>query len=580
MKRRSLAPFRGWPAAACLPVAGALLAGLLATGCAPGALTPGAPQQRSSASAGTSYPDGPALAPSSPPPVTLAGYDAQKLRWRPCDHGFQCARLLVPFDYRRPGWRRFSLPVTRLPAISPQTRIGSLVVNPGGPGASGVQYALQARSEVSAAVRARFDVVGFDPRGVGGSIPAVSCLTDAQLDHYLATSDTPGKTAQLAPVVAESKLFVRGCQEHSAALLPYVGTANAARDMDVLRAALGDAKLSHLGKSYGTYLGTWYAQLFPGHVRALVLDGAVNPGESAFSMNLAQARGFQVALRSFIADCLRQSACPFARGESVTAAVGRVQAMLDRAARKPLPTQIAGQPGDSALLLNGITSALYSTSFWPYLREGLTAAFAGNGTMLVALGDALVERAASGRYSNLVEAETAVDCVDRSWPRSLPAWQAAATKAARAAPQFGEAIMWGSLACASWPVHADPSVRLQGEGAPPILVEGTTRDPATPYRWAKALAGDLKSGVLLGWNGDGHTAYMRGSSCLDSAVDKYLINLAVPHHGSVCPSRLAQASPAGQPDASRPARPVDSWRCRPTAGGIAALAQSVRATHS
>jgi pimeloyl-ACP methyl ester carboxylesterase len=522
-------------AVACLPVAGALLVGVLAAGCSAEAPVPGAPQQGSSTPTGISYPDGPPLGPAGPPPVTLAGYDAQKLRWRPCDHGFRCARLLVPVDYRRPGWRRFSLPVIRLPATSPRTRIGSLVVNPGGPGGSGVQYALQARSQVSAAVRARFDVVGFDPRGVGGSIPAVSCLTDAQLDRYFATSDTPGKTAQVAPVVSESKLFARGCQEHSRALLPYVGTANAARDMDVLRAALGDAKLTYLGKSYGTYLGTWYAQLFPQHVRALVLDGAVDPEESGFSMNRAQALGFQVALRSFVADCLRQSACSFPRGESVTAAIGRVQAMLDQAARKPLRSQIAGQPGDSALLLNGIAGALYSTSFWPYLREGLTAAFEGNGTVLVALGDLLVERDSSGHYSNLVEAETAVDCVDRPWPRALPAWQTAAEQAARAAPQFGAAIMWGSLACAYWPVRAAPPTRLQGNGAPPILVVGTTRDPATPFRWARALAGDLKSGVLLGWNGDGHTAYMRGGSCVDSAVDKYLISLVVPRNGTVCP---------------------------------------------
>jgi pimeloyl-ACP methyl ester carboxylesterase len=162
--------------------------------------------------------------------------------------------------------------------------------------------------------------------------------------------------------------------------VPGVGTANAARDMDVLRAALGDAKLTYLGKSYGTYLGSWYAQLFPGHVRALVLDGAVNPREPALSMNLAQARGFQVALRSFIADCLRRSACPFPGGESVTAAIARVQAMLDQAARKPLRSQIAGQPGDSALLLNGLAGSLYSTSFWPYLREGLKAALARPGT--------------------------------------------------------------------------------------------------------------------------------------------------------------------------------------------------------
>jgi pimeloyl-ACP methyl ester carboxylesterase len=541
VRRRSLVPLRRRPAAACapaatcLPVAGALLAGLLATGCSAGAPADGTPQQGSNTATGIAYPDGPPIGPAGAPPTTLSGYNAQKLRWRSCDHGFQCARLLVPFDYQRPGGRRFSLPVIRLPATSPRTRIGSLVVNPGGPGVSGVQYALQARSQVSAAVRARFDVVGFDPRGVGGSIPAVSCLTDAQLDRYFATSDTPGNTQQLASVVSEGKLFARGCQEHSGSLLPYVRTANAARDMDVLRVALGDAKLTYLGKSYGTYLGTWYAQLFPAHVRALVLDGAVDPGESGFSLSLAQARGFQVALRSFIADCLRRSACPFPRGESVTAAIGRIQAMLDQAARKPLRSQIAGQPGDSALLLNGVAAALYSTSFWPYLREGLTAAFKGNGTLLVALSDLLVQRDRSGRYSNLVEAELAVDCVDRPWPRALPAWQAAAAQAARAAPQFGAAIMWGGLPCAYWPARAAPPVRLQGKGAPPILVVGTTRDPATPFRWARALAMDLKSGVLLGWNGDGHTAYLQGSSCVDSAVDKYLISLVVPRNGTVCP---------------------------------------------
>jgi pimeloyl-ACP methyl ester carboxylesterase len=172
----------------------------------------------------------------------------------------------------------FLAAVIRLPATSPAGRIEWLVGNPGGPGGPGLQYALLARSQVSPAARARFDVVGFDPRGVGGSIPAVSCLTDAQLDRYFTTSDTPGNTAQLAPVVSESKLFARGCQEHSGALLPYVGTVNAARDMDVLRAALGDDKLTYIGKSYGTYLGTWYAQLFPAHVRALVLDGAGSPG--------------------------------------------------------------------------------------------------------------------------------------------------------------------------------------------------------------------------------------------------------------------------------------------------------------
>ncbi|MGH3236619.1 MAG: alpha/beta fold hydrolase, partial [Streptosporangiaceae bacterium] len=210
-------------------------------------------------------------------PSTLAGYYAQRLDWRPCDNGFECARLLVPFDYARPGGRQFSLPVIKLPAAEPSRRIGALVVNPGGPGGSGVQYARGARGEFPSAVLARFDIVGFDPRGVAASEPALTCMTGPQLDTYLATDDMPANAAQLAEIVAQSKLYAARCAQNSAALLPYVGTQNAARDMDVLRAALGESRLSYLGKSYGTYLGAWYAQLFPHRVRALVLDGAVDP---------------------------------------------------------------------------------------------------------------------------------------------------------------------------------------------------------------------------------------------------------------------------------------------------------------
>jgi pimeloyl-ACP methyl ester carboxylesterase len=524
MRPRTL-PFARRPVTAV-----AVVLAVLAAGCSAARHQAGASHPPSA----PAYPSGPAVGPAGPPPATLAGYYRQKLRWHLCDHGFQCARLLVPFDYRRPAWRRFSLPVIRLPAADPGQRLGSLVVNPGGPGGSGVAYALQARSQVSAAVRARFDVVGFDPRGVAGSVPAIHCLTGHQLDAYMATNTAPTSAAGQAAVISESKLFVRGCEQHSRALLPYVGTANAARDMDVLRAALGDRKLTYLGKSYGTFLGTWYAQLFPGHVRALVLDGAVDPRESAFGLNVVQAQGFQVALRSFAADCLRRAACPLGRGGTVSAAIGRIQSLLNRAIRKPLSSSISGQPGDSALLLNGIAAALYSKAYWPYLREGLTAAFGGNGTVLVILGDLLVERHRNGQYSNLVEAETAVDCIDRPWPRSLAAWRSAAAGATKAAPTFGESIMWSSLPCAYWPVPPAPSAQLRGAGAPPILVVGTTRDPATPFRWARALAADLRSGVLLGWNGDGHTAYMMGSSCVDTAVDRYLIDLVPPRDGTMC----------------------------------------------
>ena len=483
-----------------------------------------------------SHPAARSTASSSSAPSTLAGYYAQKLRWTPCDSGFQCARLLVPFDYGRPDWKRFSLPVIKLPAADPGERIGSLVVNPGGPGASGVQYALQARSAVSPAVLDRFDVVGFDPRGVGGSQPAVHCMTGPQLDKYYATDDTPDTAGQLAAVVAESRLFARECAENAESLLPYIGTRSAARDLDVLRAALGDPRLTYLGKSYGTYLGAWYAQLFPRHVRALVLDGALDPDATSTDINITQGEGFEVALRSFTANCMRLASCPLGRGSDVSAGIARLQGLLNHANRTPLANDLGdGRPADGALLLEGVAAALYTKAYWPVLRTALQHAFGGDGTVLIELADTLLERNSNGSYTNLADANMAVNCLDRPWPHALSMWRSVAAQAAKAAPQFGGAIVWGSLPCAYWPVKSYPLPKITAVGAPPILVVGTKRDPATPYRWARALARELKSGVLLGWNGDGHTAYRMGSSCVDTIVDDYLIKGAVPRSGTVCP---------------------------------------------
>jgi len=471
---------------------------------------------------------------AAPQPSTLAGYYAQRLDWRPCEGGFECARLVVPFDYARPDWRRFTLPVIKLPASDPARRIGALVINPGGPGGSGVQYALGARSEFPAAVRARFDIVGFDPRGVGGSEPALSCLTGPQLDQYFATDDEPSDAAQFRQVIAQGKLFAAGCARNSAALLPYVGTRNAARDLDVLRAALGESRLSFLGKSYGTYLGAWYAQLFPGRVRALVLDGAVDPDASSLDLDITQAEGFQVAFGSFAAWCLASATCPLGHGGPVSAAA-KVQGLITRADSAPLASRLGdGQVADGAMLLTGVTFALYSRSFWPYLRAALAGAFAGDGTGLVELANALTGRNPDGTYSNLTDAFTAISCLDRPWPRSLAIWQSAAAAAAQGAPLFGAPLVWGNLACAYWPVPSYPQSPIRAAGAPPILVIGTLRDPATPYRWAQALAGDLASGVLLGWNGDGHTAYGEGSACVDTIVNNYLVSLSVPRGGTMC----------------------------------------------
>jgi pimeloyl-ACP methyl ester carboxylesterase len=496
------------------------------------ACTAGSPATSQPAPTASSTPAG--VTPAGPPPVTIAGYYAQRLSWQPCDKYFECARLYVPFDYSRPAGPRFSLPVIKLPAADPASRVGALVINPGGPGGSGVEYALGARSgEFTQEVLNRFDIVGFDPRGVGGSLPAVRCMTGPQLDTYFAVNGDPANAAQLATVISESKLYAAECARNAAALLPYMGTVNAAKDMDVLRAALGENALTYLGKSYGTYLGASYAQQFPSKVRALVLDGAVDPKASGLQLDVTQAAGFESAFGQFAAWCASQQGCPL--GNSASGAVAKVAGLLSAATAHPLTNLLGdGQPANGAMLQTGIAAALYARPEWPLLKSALSGAFGGDGTILVELADSLLERNPNGTYSNLADAELSVDCVDRAWPRTVPAFAAAAAAAAKAAPLFGASNVWGSLPCAYWPVKPD-ELNIRAAGAPPILVVGDLHDPATPYQWAVNLSRDLASGVLLGWNGEGHTSYFQGSSCVDNTVDSYLISLHVPRSGTVCP---------------------------------------------
>lgn len=529
----------------CLVLAVVILVAMTAAGCTSGrAAAPATPPASSSASAPSSLPAPPAA--GSAQPSTLAQYYAQRLSWQPCDKHFECAWLRVPFDYRRPAWRRFALPVVKLPAAQPAKRIGSLVINPGGPGGSGVQYALGAQAgEFTSTVLDRFDIVGFDPRGVGGSQPAVHCMTGPQLDKFFATDAMPANAAQLRALESEGRLYASQCARNSGPLLPYVGTANAAKDMDVLRAALGDSALTYLGKSYGTDLGASYARQFPSRLRALVLDGAVDPSLSGTQLDEAQARGFEAAFGQFAAWCAGQSGCPF--GNNPAAAEPAVAALVRKATAHPLASLLGGdQPADGTMLLTGVASALYLRQLWPTLKDALTEAMtSGDGTVLVELADTLLERKPNGTYSNLTDAENSVDCIDRAWPRSIPAWQQAAATAAKTAPLFGAADVWGSLPCAYWPVP--PSASPIGGGsavgggsagggkpAHPVLVVGDLHDPATPYTWARALSRELQSGVLLGWNGEGHTSYMEGSSCVDNAVDEYLVDLKPPRSGTIC----------------------------------------------
>ncbi|GGP97570.1 alpha/beta hydrolase [Streptosporangium pseudovulgare] len=452
------------------------------------------------------------------------------LAWKDCGDGFECAKLPVPLDYGKPDGERIEISVIRLPATG--RRIGSILINPGGPGASGVEYARSARSVLSGAVRARFDVVGFDPRGVGESSP-VRCLSSGDLDAYTGLDASPDSPAEVAALEGGSRKFAAGCQARSGRLLPHVGTADAARDMDRLRAALGDSRLTYLGKSYGTQLGAVYADLFPARVRALVLDGAVDTSLSPMAMSAAQAQGFEVALDAFLADCLTTDDCPFTG--TAKSARREVADLLRRVDRQPL----ANRNGDDrqvneAWTVLGLITPLYDRQAWPVLRQALNEALKGDGSLLLRMADLLIDRREDG-YSNQTEANMAVNCVDARYPAGPAAFAEAADRAAKKAPLFGRYVTWGSLPCAYWPVKGKTPVRTDAPGAAPIMVVGTERDPATPYEWAKALADELSSGVLVGFDGDGHTAYLTGSSCVDRLVDDYLIDLKVPRDGTRCP---------------------------------------------
>ncbi|GAA3840028.1 alpha/beta hydrolase [Streptomyces chiangmaiensis] len=473
-------------------------------------------------------------------PSALAPYYAQKLTWRSCGvAGFECSTLKTPRDYDEPASGDVKLAVTRKKATGQGKPLGSLLVNPGGPGGSAVGYLQQyAGVGYPAEIRARYDMVAFDPRGVARSEP-VECLDGPHMDAYARTDMTPDDQKETNLLVEAYRLFAEGCGRHSADLLRHVSTVEVARDMDILRAVLGDQKLNYVGASYGTFLGATYAGLFPERVGRLVLDGAMDPSLSALRTNEDQTAGFETAFQSFAKDCVRQPNCPLGGPGTPPAKVGdNLKAFFKKLDASPVPTGDAGgRKLGEALATTGVIAAMYDQAAWPQLRAALTSAMKKkDGAGLLLLSDSYYERGVDGRYSNLMFANAAVNCLDlppafsnpQDVERALPAFE-------KASPVFGEVLAWSSLSCAYWPVRATGQPhRIQAKGAAPIVVVGTTRDPATPYPWAQSLAAQLTSGRLLTYDGDGHTAYGRGSKCIDAAVDAYLLRGTQPEEGKRC----------------------------------------------
>ncbi|MGO4258154.1 alpha/beta hydrolase [Marmoricola sp. RAF53] len=473
--------------------------------------------------------------PAEPQPSTdprLARFYHQKLRWKDCGAD-QCAHLTVPLDYARPAAETVELAVLRVPAQNKDKRIGSLVVNPGGPGGSGVNYAAAGSLQFGNALSDVYDIVGFDPRGVAASDP-LHCLGTAGLDELLASDPDPDDQAERDQYDKLISGFGNGCLDESGDLTRRMSTEEVAQDMDILRAALGESKLDYLGASYGTFIGATYADMFPGHVGRFVLDGAIDPSLSNEQLSLQQAGGFETALRAYVQDCVDQGDCFL--GDTVDAGVKKIGAFLQGLDSKPLPTSDSGRPLTEGLGMLGVWMPLYVEQYWPQLTRALQQAFDdGSGTALLQLADTYASRGPDGYVDNSMEALYAVNCLDHDdyiQTKDVPSHFAQFEKVS---PTFGRAFSFSLSTCANWPVQSGKhSVALHAKGAPPIVVVGTTRDPATPYAWAQALADQLESGRLITRDGDGHTGFMRGNECVDDAVESWLIQGKAPKDGLMC----------------------------------------------
>ncbi|WP_419817185.1 alpha/beta hydrolase [Glaciibacter flavus] len=494
------------------------VAGIVLTGCVPSA----------SRTSPTSTPTGETVS------AQLQPFYDQSITWTSCGGGMQCAKAKAPLDYRDPATGEVELALVRHPATG--ERIGSLLVNPGGPGGSGYGFVKDSLDyAVDKKLQEHYDIVGFDPRGVARS-DGVTCLDASAMDHYLydIPSGTRGSDQWIAEQDATAKTFAAACNAKTGPLLDNVDTESAARDLDVLRAALGDKKLSYLGYSYGTFLGATYAGLFPDKAGRMVLDGALDPATNNFDVTKEQAKGFESALRAYLADCLGDSSsCPFSG--SVDGAMQTISKLLASVEANPI------RGGDGRMLgANTLTTAiiypLYSEEGWPALSKMFDSVLAGDADTAFYYADQYNGRQDDGTYKDdSTEAFMAVNCMDYSYDDDPTAMRAQATELAAAAPVIGPYFGYGDIACANWPYTTRAErTEIHAKGAPPILVVGTTNDPATPYVWAQALAKQLDSGVLVTYKGEGHTAYNKSNSCVNNAVDTFLLTGKPPASDPKC----------------------------------------------
>ena len=475
-------------------------------------------------------------APAWPP---LPPFDTA-IAWSDCGDGWQCGTLNVPVDWADPGGEALGLALTRHPATSPDQRIGILVENPGGPGFGGVAFLQNTYGRLPDVVKGRFDLVSWDPRGTGNSRP-VDCVDDAFLDLGANVAAVPDTAETLAVARQYSRAFARGCVQREGAYAGEVGTRNSARDLEAIRIALGEPSITYLGYSYGTVLGMAYAQMFPTAVRAMVLDGPPDYWTSDLDYAHTQAEGFMKALDAFLTWCTGSSSCAL---RAVGDPRELFQQLLDRANAGPIPTQYTanGQTRTGALTGTLFETAVISTLYdesrgWPLLGRALQSGAQGDAGLLLALADSYMGRNVDGTWTSVLQANAVIDCVDRPdpKPRSAARELADVARFQSELPPWGGA--WAVSSCAGMPKPAkgDKLGDVHVTGTPPVLVVGTTGDPATPYSGAYAVVSRIAGSGLLTFESTEHTAYASGRSpCIDDAVDAYLVDGVMPAPGTSC----------------------------------------------
>jgi pimeloyl-ACP methyl ester carboxylesterase len=494
---------------------------------------------------------------TSPSPGSPAPAPAP-IAWSECGPSLECATVEVPLEYTEPGGKKIPLAVKRHRATDPAQRVGSLFINPGGPGvpATDTLESIDPGSDASPyspALLARFDIVGIDPRGVGDS-GGVRCLTDDQRAQLAADDLDPtvpgGKP--LPELLADATTFTNGCLAHqSKEYLASLSTDNVARDLDQVRAALGEEQITYYGASYGTVLGPMYATLFPQRVRQMVIDAPVDTGlwhSNSLTFLDEVSRSNEQTLDAWFATCRAEGpqVCPFGNGNPEAA----FDALIAQLEKKPLqvPPVEGLTPGgtlDGAMALEAVRAAAGTQELWPVLTAGLQAAQQGNGTALHFLVSKVTVAPFGGPYAILQEPHTAVRCADWSTPTDIAAHTAAAAEIAKRDKRLASRAGYSALNCALWPAPNKDrfTAPLTGAGAPPILVIGGRVDNVTPYHWAETMTKNLEHSVLLTREGVGHTSYRRGVPCIDTAVDATLIDGVLPAGGTVCDVPPATTKP-------------------------------------